>query len=59
MQKWIANGVEAAWLIDPQRRVVEVYRAGVVAEVHEDPDSVEGTGCVNGFRLVMERVWGG
>jgi Uma2 family endonuclease len=59
MQKWIANGVEAAWLIDPQRRVVEVYRAGVVAEVHEDPDAVEGTGCVNGFRLVMERVWGG
>ncbi len=58
MAMWIANGVELAWLIDPKRRVVEVYRAGEAAEIHEDPTIVQGSGCVRGFELVMARVWG-
>jgi len=28
MREWIENGVELAWLIDPRRHVVEVYRSG-------------------------------
>ncbi len=59
MRKWIMNGVELAWLVDPQRRIVEIYRLDQAAEIHEDPDSIDGFGCVHGFRLVMERVWGG
>ena len=58
MKMWIANGVELAWLIDPKRRAVEVYRPGEAAEIHEDPTSVQGSGCVLGFELVMSRVWG-
>jgi Uma2 family endonuclease len=58
MLMWIDNGVELAWLIDPQRRVVEIYRAGEAPEVHENPTSVQGTGCISGFCLVMDRVWG-
>lgn len=58
MQMWISNGVESAWLIDPQRCVVEVYRAGVEPEVHENPSSVQGTGSVRGFELVMANIWG-
>ena len=58
MEEWIANGAELAWLIDPQRRVVEVYLAGDASEMHEDPTSVRGSGCVRGFELVMARVWG-
>ena len=58
MEEWIVNGVEVAWLIDPERRVVEVYRAGEAVEVFEDPTSVQGTGPVRGFELVMGRVWG-
>ncbi len=58
MKMWIANGVELAWLIDPRRRVVEVYRAGQEPEVHEDPTNVKGDGPVRGFELVMGRVWG-
>jgi Uma2 family endonuclease len=57
MKMWIGNGVELAWLIDPERRVVEVYRAGEAAEVWQNPTSVPGTGCVSGFCLVMERIW--
>jgi Uma2 family endonuclease len=58
MQMWIANGAELGWLIDPERRVVEVYRAGDEPDVHENPSSVQGTGPVRGFELVMARVWG-
>ena len=57
MEMWIANGAELAWLIDPQRRVVEVYRPGEAAEVHENPTSIQGVGPVRGFELVMSRVW--
>jgi Uma2 family endonuclease len=58
MQMWIDNGVELAWLIDPQRRVVEIYRQGEEPEIHENPTSVQGTGCISGFCLVMDRIWG-
>jgi Uma2 family endonuclease len=56
--EWIANGAELAWLIEPKARRVTVYRPGQEAEVYEDPTSVQGIGCVAGFELVMERVWG-
>ena len=58
MEIWIANAAELAWLIDPERRVIEAYRPGEAVEVHEDPTSIQGTGCVRGFELVMARVWG-
>lgn len=58
MKVWIANGAELAWLVDPSRKVVEVYRPGEETEVHQDPTSVQGDGPVRGFELVMARVWG-
>ena len=57
MRLWIANGVELVWLLDPQRKVVEIYRPGGEPEVHEQPSSVQGTGPVTGFELVLERIW--
>jgi Uma2 family endonuclease len=58
MRMWIANGVELAWLVDPKRKVVEIYRPGEQPEIHQDPTSVQGDGPVAGFELVMARVWG-
>jgi Uma2 family endonuclease len=58
MKVWMANGAELAWLIDPLRHVVEIYRPGESAEVHEEPTSVQGSGCMSGFELVMARIWG-
>jgi Uma2 family endonuclease len=57
MQQWIANGVQVAWLIDPRRKVVAIYRPGQAPEVHEDPTSVQGDGPIRGFELVLSRVW--
>lgn len=57
MEQWIANGAKVGWLIDPERKVVAIYRAGQAAEVLKDPSSVQGDGPVAGFELVMARVW--
>jgi Uma2 family endonuclease len=50
--------VELGWLVDPQHKVVEIYRPGTEPEIHEQPTSVQGDGPVAGFELVMARVWG-
>ena len=57
MRAWIANGVEVAWLVDPDREVVEIYRPGLKPAVHEGGGVVEGDGPVNGFVLELERIW--
>ncbi len=54
---WIANGAELAWLIDPIDKAVTVYRPGAEPEQHANPTSVQGTGPIAGFELVLARVW--
>jgi len=57
MQKWMANGAELGWLIDPFAATVTVYRAGREAERLDRPAEMRGEGCVAGFVLKMERLW--
>ena len=57
MEQWIVNGAQVAWLIDPERQVVAIYRPGDQTEVHHHPSSVQGSGVVSGFELVMARIW--
>nr|MDQ2900015.1 Uma2 family endonuclease [Acidobacteriota bacterium] len=57
MQEWIANGAQLAWLVDPERRAVEVYRPDREPETFENPPSVAGEGPVEGFVLDLPPVW--
>ncbi len=57
MRLWIANGAELAWLIDPSRKVVEIYRPGQAVEVQEGHTAVYGKGPVGGFVLELARIW--
>jgi len=57
MEMWIANGAELAWLIDPERKAVAIYRPGESPELLSEPTSVQGTGPVAGFELVTSRIW--
>ena len=57
MELWITNGAEVGWLIDPIEKAVTIYRAGEEAEWLAGPTSVQGSGPVAGFELVMARVW--
>lgn len=57
MQMWMANGAELAWLLDPSRKTVEIYRPGREVEVLEGGSAVEGDGPVAGFVLELGRIW--
>jgi len=58
MRLWVSNGAMVAWLVDPLRKTVEIYRAGREAEVLVGGSAVVGEGVVAGFVLELERVWG-
>jgi Uma2 family endonuclease len=57
MDQWIVNGAEVAWLIDPIEKAVTIYRLGDRPEHLAHPTSVQGTGPIAGFELVMARIW--
>jgi Uma2 family endonuclease len=57
MVQWVANGAKVAWLIDPERQVVSIYRPDDEPEVFHHPTSVQGNGVIAGFELVMTRIW--
>jgi Uma2 family endonuclease len=57
MEMWIANGAEVAWLIDPLEKAVVIYRPGEQPELLAQPTSVQGTGPIAGFELVLARIW--
>ena len=49
MERYMANGAQLGWLIDPYRRRVYVYRPGVEVEVLEDPETISGEPVLPGF----------
>lgn len=58
MKSWIANGAKLAWLVDAERRLVEVNRVGDPYFVVEGEGGVvAGKGVVAGFVLRLEDVW--
>jgi Uma2 family endonuclease len=57
MKRWIANGAQLGWRIDPFAGTVAIYAAGRAREVLDWPEVVVGTGPVAGFKLSMRPVW--
>jgi Uma2 family endonuclease len=57
MQEWIANGAQLGWLIDAERRAVEIYGPGREPEIRLDAMSVAGEGPIEGFVLELGPVW--
>ncbi len=58
MREWISNGAALAWLVDPETRTVEIYRAVTVEpEILNQAERVAGEGPVGGFVLELAPVW--
>ena len=57
MLEYIANGAQLAWLIDPLRRRVYIYRPEQETEVVEDPDTIAGDPELPGFVLHLRDLW--
>jgi len=58
IQEWLANGCELAWLVDPSRKAVEIYRPDQQPEIQEGHTAAYGEGPVDGFALELGRIWG-
>lgn len=57
MQEWMANGLQLAWLINPENQSVTVYKPDGTMQVNTGIDSITGEGPVAGFSLDLTSVW--
>jgi Uma2 family endonuclease len=57
MQEYIDNGVRLGLLLNPQDRVVEIYRLGKGIEVLHSPSEVSGEDVLPGFVLMLEGIF--
>ncbi len=58
MERYIANGAQLGWLIDPMARQVHIYRPETDVEILHDPESVSGEPVLPGFVFqVRERIF--
>lgn len=57
MHEYIANGAQLGWLIDPQERQVEIYRAGQPVEIIDEPQTLSGEPLLPGFELDLTKIF--
>ncbi len=57
MQEWIENGARLAWLIDPERKAVEIYRPGHAPESRAGIERIAAETPLEGFELDLRPVW--
>jgi Uma2 family endonuclease len=57
MDEYIDNGVRLGWLIEPDRRLVHVYRPEQPVEVIDGLDELSAEPELPGFVLDLRRVW--
>ncbi|MCY7367027.1 MAG: Uma2 family endonuclease [Chamaesiphon sp.] len=57
MEEYRTNGVRLGWLIDPQKKQVEIYRLGQEKEVLESPTTLSGEDVLPGFGLELSAIW--
>ncbi len=56
MREYRANGARLGWLIDPPRKVVEIYRPGRRVEVQSAPTTLSGEDVLPGFILDLKDI---
>ncbi len=57
MEEYLENGARLGWLLDPDTKLVHIYRPGHQVEVLEAPESVSGGQVLQGFVLDLTRIW--
>jgi Uma2 family endonuclease len=57
MLEYLDNGVRLGWLINPQTKIVEIYRLGEGVEILENPQTLQGENVLPGFSLDLEAIW--
>ena len=58
LHEFIEQGARLGWLIDPDRRVVEIYRPGQPVDVWVDPPTLSGEDVLPGFVFSLSGIFG-
>jgi Uma2 family endonuclease len=56
MQEYIDNGAKLGWLIDPQRKIVEIYRPNREVQILRSPSTLSGEDVLPGFVLDLSEI---
>lgn len=59
MAEYAAVGVRLGWLIDPEAKIVTVYRPGQEPKLLENPERVSGEEVLPGFELETRPIFSG
>jgi Uma2 family endonuclease len=54
---WLAHGTLSVWLVNPQRRVVAIYRPGASAVLLGEGDVLEEPDLLPGFKVAVKQIW--
>jgi Uma2 family endonuclease len=57
MQEWVMQGAKLAWLVDPTRRKVHIYRPDQPVQTLSDPAELSGEPEFPGLHIPMDRVF--
>lgn len=56
-REWLAGGVQIVWLVDPTRRVVEVWRPNQPVRILTDADTLSGEEILPDFEIPVREIW--
>lgn len=57
MVEYIEQGAQLGWLINPQKRQVEIYQPGLDLKVLNNPTQLSGGEVLPGFSLDLSELW--
>lgn len=57
MQEYMDNGVRLGWLINPENKVVEIYRFNQPVEIIQNPSQIESEDVLKGFSLDLTEIF--
>ena len=57
MEEYIHCGVKLGWLINPERKEVEIYRIGTEKELLNNPTSLSGEKLLPGLAVDLSEIF--
>jgi Uma2 family endonuclease len=57
LQEYVANGARLGWLLNPEVRLVLVFRPGRAVEILDHPEAVSADPELPGFVLDLKKIW--
>ena len=57
MTEYMGNGVRLGWLINPERKQVEVYQLGKSKEILENPNTISNDDVLPGLIIDLAPIW--